>query len=271
MGFDKRKDIVTEIKNGVSYENIISEGKDDREKGFIYETLGIITLISKYLIQNYERISMTDISKYPNLSETKNLNELFDVPLPQGCNESDITLYIDGQPCPFSIKYQKKYGKSALVDCSSYIQDDYKLGYIVRNKLKIINHKHATTIRAEKLVIDKVIENKLLFDEKDVIGAFKLFQNKLLSLKIDSVDDIIEWMNGEYLHNHRENLKLKFHQYLAFKLIMGNIRNGSKTHLLSHKPRSGKTITLLYICKYLLKSNNVILLMTLMKEINGVF
>jgi len=262
MGFDKRKDIVTEIKNGVSYENIISEGKDDREKGFIYETLGIITLISKYLIQNYERISMTDISKYPNLSETKNLNELFDVPLSQGRNESDITLYIDGQPCPFSIKYQKKYGKSALVDCSSYIQDDYKLGYIVRNKLKIINHKHATPIRAEKLVIDKVIENKLLFDEKDVIGAFKLFQNKLLSLKIDSVDDIIEWMNGEYLHNHRENLKLKFHQYLAFKLIMGNIRNGSKTHLLSHKPRSGKTITLLYICKYLLKSNNVILLMT---------
>ena len=39
-----------------------------------------------------------------------------------------------------------------------------------------------------------------------------MFQNKLILKNISNVDDIIEWMNSEYLNCNRENLKLKLHQ-----------------------------------------------------------
>ena len=92
--------------------------------------------------------------------------------------------------------------------------------------------------------------------------SFQMFQKKIQSLHLDDIDSIIEWMDNEYLHNHKENLRLWFHQLLAFQLIMKNIENGEKLHLLSYKPRSGKTLILLYICKELLKTKGRILLMT---------
>jgi len=59
----------------------------------------------------------------------------------------------------------------------------------------------------------------------------------------------------------RIRLKLKLHQKMTFMKFILNMKH--KLHLISHKPRSGKSITILNICKYLLENGtNKILIMT---------
>ena len=91
-----------------------------------------------------------------------------------------------------------------------------------------------------------MIEDNLLFDKKDIIEGLEIFcerfQNK-------NVDEYIEIINKDYLNSSRKNLKLKLHQKMTF--LNFKKAEKDKQHLISHKPRSGKSITILNICKYL--------------------
>ena len=261
-----RKEILEEINNGRSYDDLINCKSDDKTyTGFIYETICDILMASKYLI-DYDKFynnhindqCMTELSKF-------NDKNMFNQSIRQHGNKSDRTYGLDGFIIPTSIKYHDSYGETDLVKLDNTMKkkgNKYKLSLIVKDKNLYINHKFMHDKDEDKLALDKVIEDDLLLDEKDVIIAYKRFQDKLRKLKYTDVNNIIEWMNSEYLNNPRKNLILKLHQYLAFKIIMNNISDGEKRHLLSHKPRSGKTITLLFICKELLKFKKKILLMT---------
>ena len=73
--------------------------------------------------------------------------------------------------------------------------------------------------------------------------------------------DIITWIDAEYLGHHRIHLRLKYHQALAKYKFENNIKQ--LKHCLSHKPRSGKTITMLLFAQLLLSQGyKRILIMT---------
>ena len=72
-------------------------------------------------------------------------------------------------------------------------------------------------------------------------------------------------INTEYLLSPRIQLNLKLHQKMTFLKFIKTQTQKVHEHiyLIAHKPRSGKSITILNICKYLLEhGTDTILIMT---------
>jgi hypothetical protein len=113
-------------------------------------------------------------------------------------------------------------------------------------------------MNVHKPILDEIINNNLLFDELDIIKGIELFKQKFHNFDKETY---ITFINSHFLNNTKTFLKLKLHQALTIENF--KINENEKLHLLSHKPRSGKSITMLSICKYLLeKGNKKILIMT---------
>jgi hypothetical protein len=252
----KRKDIIADIVNGLSYEDIMRSCKTPSERGFVYETISIILLVSKQLIKNYSSISDTKLTEKDLIfSYIGKSCQLFDKPIRQGDNLSDITLVIDDKIVPFSVKYRDKKGRSDLIDCENCIKKycesnnrEYSLGFIVKEKEK---YTHRDSGRPEQVVIDKAEEAGFFFEEKDVNEAYIRFQKHIISKELDTINDIYQWLDETFLKINRINLKLKFHQALAIHMFQSNIEE--MTHCLSYRPRTGKTIIMLMMALYLLK------------------
>jgi len=263
-----RIDILEHMNNGGSFKDIMKSTTSKIEMGFIYETIVIICIIVKQLIPNYELISDTKVTCESLIFKPINsIKELLDKSLYSGNNESDLSVKIkDKGWCPFSIKYKNTKGKSDLVECEKYMieyskesGEGYSLGYVVKTKSKLT--KHHDKGRAEATVIKKAADDNHLFDKDDIRQAYKKFRKILKTMKFTSVNDIIDWIDKEYLNTGRIYLELKFHQALSLKQFETNIKQ--LKHCLSHKPRSGKTITMLLMAKYLLKNGyKRILIMT---------
>lgn len=60
-----------------------------------------------------------------------------------------------------------------------------------------------------------------------------------------------EHINVNYFNNTRIQLKLKIHQKMTEKMMSIQIKNKNKMFCIAHKPRSGKSITILNISKSL--------------------
>ena len=139
---------------------------------------------------------------------------------------------------------------------------DYKIGLIVKDKTIVEKHNYKDEGGNQKILHDKVIEDKLLLDENDIIKGLELFCNNFKDYNY-KLDDFIEMINEDYLLSGRHRLNLKLHQKMTFLKFIRTRTRTQTLHLLSHKPRSGKSITILNICKYLLENGtNKILVMT---------
>jgi hypothetical protein len=235
---------------------------DDKRKGFIFETISIILLISKCLNIDYTNILNGQLQ---SLKVCKNIKELLKIKIVQGCNPSDITIKKDNTIIPISIKYKNKFlpNMSSVSEIDGEISkikhiNEYKIVLIVKDKSIVEEHNYKNEGGNQKQLHDKVIKDKLLLDENDIIKGLELFCNNFKDYKLD---DFIEMINEDYLLSGRYRLKLKLHQHMTFLKF---IRTKKQTlHLVSHKPRSGKSITILNICKYLLENGiNKILVMT---------
>ena len=247
------------------YNNLMTDNNtndDDKRKGFLFETLSIILLISKCLQIDYTNILNGQLQ---SLKVCKNINELLKINIRQGDNPTDISIKQGNTVIPISIKYKNKFlpnmsGVSEIDGEMSKIKniDEYKIGLIVKEKTIVKKHIYKNEGGNQKILHDKVIEDKLLLDENDIINGLELFCN---NFKDYELDDFIEMINKDYLLSGRDRLKLKLHQKMTF---MKFIKTKKQTlHLVSHKPRSGKSITILNICKYLLENGiNKILIMT---------
>jgi hypothetical protein len=263
-----RSNILNAIYMGVKYKRLMSIKKNDpRANGFVFETICILCLITKSLIENYDSISDTKLSeKHMFFKKIKSFSELFNVPLERGDNHSDISMKISGKWSPFSIKYKNKAGKSDLNECrlcmDGYKKDtgeDYSLGYICKDINNLTNHR--SNSRPEKISLNIAKKDGYLFDEKDVENAYNKMQEKLMK-NVKSKDDIIAWLDKEYLNETRKHLKLYLNQRLALEQFKRN-KNESLIHCLNHKPRSGKTIIMLLYAQYLLENGyKRILIMT---------
>jgi hypothetical protein len=235
----------------------------DSRRGDLYETLCEILLVMKCIDRlNYTNIMNGDLS---SLKQVKNIKTLLKNRIHQGGNVSDISIKVDTTAICFSIKYKKQVSKKGtdINDLDSTLKkytDDYKIGLFVKSKQDIIGSKKNDI---HKEVFDQIKKNDLLFDETDIIKALNVFCERFSKSNL-SFDDFIELINTDYLLSPRQQLTKKLHQKMTeLKFIRSFLTNKHKMWCIAHKPRSGKSILLLSICKYLLENRyKKILIMT---------
>lgn len=270
-----RKDILanmlanTKLTGKELFDVIMKENKelyDERRQGWIFETLCQILIILKCI----ENINYTEIydGQLQNLKQIKNITSLLKVKVDGGGNNIvDMAIKQGTSLVLFTIKYKNKYSETDVSKIDNTITkqnitDDYKIGLVVKDKEVVIKHKYKNKLNIDKQIHDKIKENGLLFDEKDIIKALDVFCQRFTNVL--SIDEFIEFINAEYLLSPRQQLTKKLHQKMTeIKFVKSFLTNKHKMWCIAHKPRSGKSITMLLICKYLLEQGyKKILIMT---------
>lgn len=270
-----RKDILanmlanTKLTGKELFDVIMKENKelyDERRQGWIFETLCQILIILKCI----ENINYTEIydGQLQNLKQIKNITSLLKVKVDGGGNNIvDMAIKQGTSLVLFTIKYKNKYSETDVSKIDNTITkqnitDDYKIGLVVKDKEVVIKHKYKNKLNIDKQIHDKIIENGLLFDEKDIIKALDVFCQRFTNVL--SIDEFIDFINAEYLLSPRQQLTKKLHQKMTeIKFVKSFLTNKHKMWCIAHKPRSGKSITMLLICKYLLEHDyKKILIMT---------
>ena len=229
-------------------------------KGYLYESLCILLVIFKC----FKGICYSSImiGLVPDLKCVKNIKLLLDKNIRSGGNVSDLSIMDEENKITImSIKYVKSLPKkgSDISDIDNTLKhhnyDDYKIGLIVRNK-KTVKKSKKEDIHA--IIFKKIEEDNLLFDETDVKRAIDVFCQQVHQ---DITDDLI---NSNYLLSPRKRLVQRLHQKLTLIKFKESFHNTNNTKwCIAHKMRSGKSITMLLICKYLLENGiKKILIMT---------
>jgi hypothetical protein len=249
-------------------------GNDERRRGWLFESLCQIIILLK-CIENINYTGVYD-GQLQSLKEINTVNTLLNVKVEGGGNNiADMVLKNGSTFVLFTIKYRNKYcetdvSKIENTIITQNITNDYKIGLIVKDKGVIINHTYKNGKNIDKQIHDKIIENALLFDEKDIIKGLDIFC-KRFSDRDDDIEEFIDFINAEYLSSPRQILVKKLHQKMteikftrSFVGVGGERERGRQNMwCIAHKPRSGKSITILLICKYLLENGcNKILIMT---------
>ena len=269
-----RKDILTNILL-----NKILSGKDlfalimsdnnsapsESRQGDIFESIVEIMVLMKCVKGiNYTEMLEGDLS---SLNKISNGKTILNKKIHQGGNGSDITIK-DGE-CVIAVSCKYNGGKiskkgtdaSDLNTETKRSHTNYKIGLFANDKTEIRASKKKDI---HKDAFDAIVSNNLLFDAHDVIIALDTFRSKFIRNTL-CVDDFIEdVINADYLSSPRKQLVLKLHQKMTeIKFVKSYLRNKQKMWCIAHKPRSGKSITILTICKYLLENGlNKILIMT---------
>ena len=241
-------------------------GPSDSRQGDLFETICEILVILKCI----RGIDYTHIlcGNCASLKQVTNIKTILTNKIHQGGNVSDITIEDEGTIIGFSSKYKKKISRKGtdLSDLDSTLKQNasnYKIGLFVKNKEDISDSKKHDIHEA---AFEKVLKDNLLFDEKDIIKALDVFCYRYKDVKM-SVDDFIEEkINADLLHSPRRQLVEKLHQRMTRLRFERSIaKNSRKMWAFAQKPRSGKSITILLVCKDLLEKAsgyNKILVMT---------
>ena len=249
---------------------------DKIRQGWIFETLCQILILCKCL----ENINYTEIYDGPlqNLNQIKNVNDLLKVKVDGGGNNIvDMVIKQGNTYVLFSMKCRQQYSETDVSKiehtiAKQNITNDYKIALIVKDKTVLLNHKYKNELNIDKQIHDEIIENGLLFDEKDIIKALDVFCQRfsinMLPTETKTIDEFIDFMNAEYLLSPRQQLTKKLHQKMTeLKFIKSFLTNKHNMWCIAHKPRSGKSITILSICDYLLKNGyKKVLIMTSVPE-----
>jgi hypothetical protein len=248
--------------------NNSDEDLHDNKVGFLFEGLCIILQISKCLGFEYDEFMGGVLSNYYKITH---INDLLTKSIQSGNNASDITIKYGDLISAFSIKYKKTITPkdTDILTLKATFDNlnisNYQIILIVKDKFNLLNYKYSKKtidINVYKPILDKIIKNNLILDTHDIIDAITLFKQRFCNY---SMNKFIEFINSSFLNNCKKYLKLKMHQKITIEKF--KINENEKMHLISHKPRSGKSITLLSICKYLLeKGIKRILIMTAINQ-----
>ena len=247
--------------------NPLCEDRDETREGWLYETFWEIIIILKCV----ENINYSEIlaGQLDNLKKITNINELLKCKVSGGGNNiSDMTIRDGETLIPFTIKYKNKFSETDVSKInnkivSQNISTNYKIGLIVKDKEVIKNHKYKNKLNIDKQMHDEIIKNGLLFDEEDLIRALDVFCERFNQNEL--IDDFIEKINSEYLLSPtRQLLRKKLHQRMSEMMFINSVsKNKHNMFVIGHKPRSGKSITILLDAKNLLENGyNKILIMT---------
>ena len=255
-----REDVLINMLNGYSFKQIMNDNdltivKKTRQ-GFLYETIWEILIALRCI----EKLDYNEIYEgvIENLTIVKKYNKIIKKNIVQGKNPADMIIKQGTTMIPISIKYKEKFlpnttQVSELENSIKLKTDDYKVGFIVKDKNPVIIHTYINTEDPHKIAHDKVIDNGLLFDKHDINLGMEVFRERFTSA-FTTIYDFIEMIDRDYLLNPRKQLVKWQHQKMNLEKIITQILNGEKKHLISQMPRSGKSILILLICKYLLEN-----------------
>lgn len=269
-----RKDVLTNMLSNIKLDcdvifNCIMENKSTREKGFIYETICQILVLSK-CITGLEYTTFLEGKLEQELTPIQNIKSLLNGKIHGGGdsnnNAIDMAIKKDDTLFPFTIKYRQKYcdtdtTKIDTILSKNSIYKKYKIVLIVKDKNVIISHKYKDNKCIIKKNHDTVIKNGLIFDENDIKKGMIVFCNHFRNTT--NIDDFINTINSKYLLSHKIHLVKKLHQEMTVRQFIVSLSKENNMMCISHKPRSGKSIIILLICKYLLQNGyKKILIMT---------
>jgi hypothetical protein len=256
------------------FRTIISDNGEtpsESRQGFLYETVFQILAVTSCII------GMNCVTAYngqlQNLKPIANISDILDTPVhDKSGGVSDFTyLDSDSNTIAVSVKYKNEFNP-ATSDISSidntlrgiFPEGTYKYALVVRDKKLVIQHRYVNDSSIYKIVHDNVIQNGLLFDEQDIIRGMQLFCERFGSFREQPLEKFVEIINVDYLNCPRNPLVEKLHQRMTLLNFISTFKNGHNKHLIAHKPRSGKSLTILLICKWILENTDKrkILIMT---------
>ena len=272
-----RKDVLYNLLNGINksgielFQCIMTDNNpsitiDEKRQGFLYETIWEL-LIALKCIKKIDYTELCD-GQLQSLSKITKLNTILRKKIVNGNNVSDVTIKQGSTTIPISIKYKKKFNPTStnISDLESTIKlktDDFKVGFIVKDKNIVIKHKYTNKENIHKQVHDRVIEYDLLFDEMDLINGLEVFKERFASSSVINIEEFIEMIDCDYFLNPRKQLVKWLHQKMNLEKIIQQILKGEQKILISQMPRSGKSILMLSTSKYLLENGRKrILIMT---------
>lgn len=258
-----RQDILENMLNFINltgillYDLVMTDNQtlpDESRQGDLFESLcEILTLLKCFSRINYVEILDGKLTALKRITTSE---KLLKHKIHQGGNVSDFTIKdTTGTIIAFSAKHKKHISKKAtdLNDLDATLKPTglpYKLGLFVKDKSEISKSK---TNDIHKQIYAEVEANNLIFDKYDVIQAIEIFRSRFAK-NILLITDFIEFVNAEYLMSPRMHIVYKLHQMVTFHNFVTQYALKNLTlYCIAHKPRSGKSITILLICKYLLE------------------
>jgi hypothetical protein len=265
----KISNILSQLLEGNTIEDIL-DNSNNSKNGFIIEALFKILTIDKNIKSiniNYSQIYNCQMSDIRTASNILNIKEMYNENVSNSSGgKSDFTIKDSNIFIFTSSKYENEFipGKSDIEKLNNEATSDLKLKdnefellFICKDKSKVLRHKHKH--RTVKQYFDTIIENNLLFDLDDIKKGITEFHNQYKNL---NYDDYCEYINSDCLGNPRQSLIKLLHQEMTLNCFKTNFNNGENTHLISHKTRTGKSITQLLIIKWLIENNKKVLFMT---------
>ena len=239
-------------------------------RGNIFETLCIILIMTKC----FEGLNFTNVYKgfLHEPEVVTDTRDILNVAIGGGGNNcADMVIsHVDNpeELIALSVKYWEKYTDG---DCDRIEGHTLPTGFkkivvalIVKNAEVQKSHDHNDKGTTVYKALSKVYDNGLLFDKTNVLNAISIFKTKSDYLSQQNTIKMYEHLNEQYLNNKRILLKLKMHQMMTMNMLDEQIKKKNNMVCIAHKPRSGKSITLLNISKKLIESKTVrrIIIMT---------
>ena len=268
-----RKDVLSNILTNRHlnakelFDMIMTDNKEsnDIRKGWLFETLCQILIALKCVNIPYTELYEGQLQ---NLKKITNINSLLKIKVDGGGNNiADMVIKNGPTIVVISIKYRNKFGETdaSKIDLTlkSLLIPDYKIGLCVKDKEIIKKHKYKNELSIDKQMLDTITKNNLLLDEQDMVRGLEVFLQRFSNNSLH-IDDFMDMINTVYLSSPRQQLITKLHQKMTeLNFIKSFLTNKHKMWCIAHKPRSGKSITMLLICKYLLEHGyKKILIMT---------
>jgi hypothetical protein len=249
------------------FDLIIGKSNDPITQGYLYETICIILISLKCFGLDYKEILEGQIE---NLRPIHTINTILRENIRKGKNPIDLAIRrSDETVVVISIKHEKNFTGADLDEIKGRFsnfggQANFKYAVIVKNGEMYRNHRYNNKNDTKKINFDRAFADGLFFDKTDVIRAMDVFCGRASAAARGefSMEKIVDYANATYLLSPRKQLVKKLHQQLALRRFIATLDMGETQWCIAHKPRSGKSITMLLICKYLLENGRKKILIT---------
>jgi hypothetical protein len=244
---------------------------DFTRMGWLYETICQLMIICKCVAGlDYTEIYQGQLH---NRKPVKNVLNLLETKVAGGGkNLVDMILMNQTTLIPITIKYNNAYKETDVSKIDHTIQilgiseeNNYHIALFVKHSALVREHTYMNQSNIDKILHEKIMENGLLFDSDSIIRAIDVFRGRFSGWSKKPVGEFVDMLNADYICSPRKIMVKKLHQELALrKFRESRLGSGNRFRCIAHKPRSGKSITILSMCKYLLETTKTkrILIMT---------
>jgi hypothetical protein len=244
---------------------------DFTRMGWLYETICQIMILCKCVAGlDYTEIYQGQLH---NRKPVKNVLNLLETKVAGGGrNLVDMILMNQTTLIPITVKYNNAYKETDVSKIDHTIQtlgiskeNNYHIALFVKHSALVREHTYMNQSNIDKILHEKIMENGLLFDSDSIIRAIDVFRGRFSGWSKKPVGEFVDMLNADYICSPRKILVKKLHQELALRKFRESLLgSGNRIRCIAHKPRSGKSITILSMCKYLLETTKTkrILIMT---------